>query len=333
MAKLLWLSMFSLAVAFSQAGCGQNFETPTDRASDVNNGESTDGLTDYSNPVLDPQFSKLPDGRDLSSLSVSGTKLSLTRGTGTAFTSSVRADYEALKRATQTDPNHKVQWTLMDLSSHRVLDRSLSAHKKLFGASSSKIYVGAALLDKQKGTLSASQLQLMANMLVVSSNEAWTELQSQIGGGDSNKGREYIHQFTQRMGYKNTRGFQGYWGSIHGNELIPDESVEMLYDLYRGAFAGAEIEWKLMHTCRTGASRGLKYIPSNVYVGGKTGTYDGSTENPETGASYNVAVRNHLLVFYVGGRQYGLAILANTGTDQSAALMAGGLIREYGGLQ
>lgn len=332
MTKLLGLSIFLLAVAMTQAGCGQNFETPTDQASDVNNGESTEGPTDYSNPVLDPQFTKLPSGQDLSSLSVSGTKLSLTRGSGAAFTSTVRANYEALKKATQTDPTHKVQWTLMDLSSHRIVERSLSAHKKLFGASSSKLYVGAALLDKQKGSLSASQLQLMANMLVVSSNEAWTELQSQIGGGDSNKGRQLIQEFTQRMGYKETRGFQGYWGTLHGNELIPDESVELLYDLYRGAFPGAEIQWKLMHTCRTGASRGLKYIPSNIYVGGKTGTYDGSTENPETGASYNVAVRNHLLVFYVGGRQYGLAILANTGTDESAALLAGGLVREHGGL-
>jgi hypothetical protein len=332
-AKITMILMLSLGLMLGATGCGRSFESPTDTASDVNNGESTEGPVDYSNPVLDPNFTKLSDGKDLSSISVSGTKLSLTRGTGTPFTSALKQDYQALKTATQTDPNHKVQWTLMDLSSHQVLAKSLSSNKKLFGASSSKIFVGAALLDKQNGQLSSSQLQLMANMLVVSSNEAWTELQSQVGDGDSNKGRERIHAFTQRMGYSQTRGFQGYWGSIHGNELVPDESAEMLYDLYRGAFPGAATEWKLMHTCRTGASRGLKYIPSNIYVGGKTGTDDGPTENPATGATYDVAIRNHLMVFYVGGRQLGLAILSNSGTDQSAALLAGGLIREYGGIQ
>ncbi|KYG66489.1 hypothetical protein AZI86_05430 [Bdellovibrio bacteriovorus] len=347
------LSLFVFTLSVSVIGCGKNFEVPTDELTQIENGnDNTDqgtnnptptdpdaedpvGLNpvDYSNPVLDSQFSKLPNGKDLSSISVNGTKLTLTRGSGNTFTAALKADYQALKTATQTDPKHKVQWTLMDLSSHQVIAKSLSSHKKLFGASSSKIYVGSALVDKQNGSISSSQLQLMADMLVVSSNTAWTNLQSQIGGGDSNKGREYIHNFTQRMGYKLTRGYQGYWGSTHGNELVPDEAVETLYDLYRNAFPGASIVWKLMHTCRTGSSRGLKYIPSSIYVGGKTGTYDGPTENPETGASYNVAIRNHLMVFYAGRRQYGLAILSNSGSDQSAALLAGGLIREYAGVK
>lgn len=337
---------FSLWLGLS--ACGTHFEMPTDQASNVNHGQGTDDLpsTDVPNnnddviggatnssPSLDAQFMTLPNGVKLSNIAVSGSKLSPTRGSGNVFTSTVKANYQDLKKATQTDPNHKVQWTLMDLSSHKVIAKSLSSNRKLFGASSSKIYVASTLVDKQKGVLSDSQLQLMAEMQVVSSNTAWVELQTQIGDGDANKGRERIYNFTQRMGYKNTRGFQGTWGSMHGNELIPDEAVETLYDIYRNNFSGAAIVWKLMHTCRTGASRGLKYIPANIYVGGKTGTYDGPTENPETGGTYNVAVRNHLLVFYVGGRQYGLAILSNSGSDESAALLAGGLIREYGGVQ
>lgn len=284
------------------------------------------------NPVMDGNFTTLPGGKSLGSISVSGSKLTLAKGTGTAFTSAKKAEYENLKRLTQTDPAHKVQWTFMDLDARRVIARSLSADKKIFGASSSKIYVAAALLDQQNGQLSASQLQLMADMLVVSSNTAWTNLQSQIGGGSADKGRERIHNFTQRMGYPLTRGYQGYWGKIHGNELVPDETVETLYDIYTNKFPGAETLWKLMHTCRTGSSRGRKYIPSNIYVGGKTGTYDGPTENPATGATYNVAIRNHILVFNVGGRQYGLVVYANSGSDESAALLAGGLLREYTGV-
>lgn len=328
------------------SGCGTHFEVPMDQASKVNHGQNTDPVVDQpdtsgdvvgginnSNPLSDPKFMTLPNGLKLSSISVSGAPLSLTRGSGSAFTASLKLDYQNLKKATQTDPNHKVQWTLMDLSSHKVVAKSLSSQKKLFGASSSKIYVGSTFVEKQKGVLSTSQMQLMADMLVVSSNVAWVSLQSLIGDGDADKGRQLINTFTKKMGYLNTRGYQGYLGSVHGNELIPAEAVETLYDLYHNSFSGAAIIWKLMHTCRTGASRGLKYIPSNFYVGGKTGTYDGPTEDPETGANYNVAIRNHLLVFYVGGRQYGLAILSNSGTDQSAALLAGGLIREYGGVQ
>lgn len=340
MHKNFAIVFLAMGLGLALTGCGKAYEMPTDDFFNANqnqdfsqpSGEDGAGPVDYSNPVLDSKFTKLSNGKDLKSISVSGRSLSLTRGKGAAFTSSVKADYQSLKEATQTDPNHKVQWTLMDLSSHAVVAKSLSSHKKLFGASSSKIYVGSALVDRLKGSVSNSQLQMMADMLVVSSNDAWVKLQTQVGDGSADKGRERIHNFTQRMGYLETRGYQGYWGSTHGNELVPDEAVETLYDLYRDAFPGAEIVWKLMHTCRTGASRGLKYIPSNIYVGGKTGTYDGPTENPETGTNYNVAIRNHLLVFYVGGRQYGLAILANSGSDQSAALLAGGLIREYGGV-
>lgn len=289
-----------------------------------------------SNPVSDPQFTRLPNGKDLRQITVSGSKLSLAKGTGTAFTARAQAAYEKLRGDSKTDPNHRVQWAFMDLDSHRVIDQSASANIKIFGASVSKIFVGAGLLDKQAGGISDSQLQLMANMLVVSSNTAWTNLQTQIGDGNSNRGREYIHGFTQRMGYERTRGFQGYWGSLHGNELTAAELVEFLHDTYMDEYPGAETLWKIMHACRTGASRGRKYIPSHIYVGGKTGTYDGSTVDPETGSSrrpngsaYTVAVRNHAMVFNVDGRQYALAVLADTGSDESAALLAGGLIREY----
>lgn len=87
-----------------------------------------------------------------------------------------------------------------------------------------------------------------------------------------------------------------------------------------------------MYTSRTGGLRGKKYIPKSIYVGGKTGTYAGPTENPETGTSYNVNMRNHVMVFNINGTQYGLAIFANNGSDESVALLAGGLIREYAGV-
>ncbi len=281
------------------------------------------------NPVTDSDFTRLPNGTKLSEIRVSGSRLSLAKGSGNSFSSSKQKAYEKLKQATKDQTNHKVQWVFMDLDANRVIDQSLSADRAMFGASTSKIFVGAALLDRKGGNISKSQLQLMADMLVVSSNTAWTNLQKQIGDGSADKGRERIYNFTQRMGYEKTMGFQGYWGDVHGNELTASELGEFMHDLYKGNFPGAETEWKIMHACRTGASRGRKYLPKSLYVGGKTGTYRGSTEDAETGRSTTVNVKNHVLTFHSEGRQYALAVLANDGSDESAALLAGGLYREY----
>lgn len=282
-----------------------------------------------SHPAEDPRFLTLPGGLDLRTITVKGSRLSVTKGAGRAFTAANQASYEQLKRLSKTVPKYPLQWVLMDLDSHQVLDQSLTPDMKMFGASSSKIFVGGALLDFQDGVLTKAQAQTFGEMIAVSSNAAWTSLQKQLGGGDANKGRERVHAFTQRLGYLNTRGFQGYWGKIHGNELTAADSAEYLYDTYQANYPGAETLWKYMYTCRTGDAKGDKYIPSDVYVGGKTGTYSGPSEDPETGRDVTVKARNHILTFNIDGRQYGLAVLGNNGSDESVALMAGGLLREY----
>ncbi len=288
------------------------------------------------NPVTDKEFMRLPSGQSLESLSVRGSRLRLATGTGEDFTPSAQAEYVRLKTATLQDPTHPVQWALMDLDAGRIIDQSLQAARPVFGASVTKVFTGGAILSKQNDKLSSSQLQELLDMLVVSDNKTWQSLQRQVGDGDMNKGRAGIHAFTQGLGYSRTRGFSGYLEGLHGNELTALELVKYMLDTYKGRFAGAETLWKVMHTCRTGARRGRRYLPSDIFVGGKTGTYDGETENPETGSTknpdgspYKVRVRNHLLVFHAQGRQYAIAILANTGADQSAALLAGGLFREH----
>ncbi|MGZ3712860.1 MAG: serine hydrolase, partial [Bdellovibrionota bacterium] len=199
----------------------------------------------------------------------------------------------------------------------------------MFGASASKVFVAATLLDKQRGELKSGQLQLLSDMLVISSNTAWVELQRQIGDGNADRGRQANLDFTTRMGYRNTRGFQGNLGSMHGNELSSGDIAEFLYDAYQGKFAGAETMWKIMHTSRTGVNRAKRYMPSNLFIGSKTGTYSGSTTDPETGHSVNVSVNHQEIVFNAGGKEYAIVVLANTGTDDTAALLAGGLLREY----
>jgi hypothetical protein len=287
-------------------------------------------------PVHDTSFLTLPDGRDLKSVKVSGTSLSLTHGTGQAFGPSQKAAYEKIKSDSKNPANKAVQWVLMDLDKHLVIDSSGEPTRRIFGASVAKVFAAATLLDKQQGQISKDQLQVMSNMLVISSNTAWLEIQKDAGNGDADRGREANYEFTQRMGYSNTRGFQGSWNKMHGNELNASELAQLMYDIYHGAFPGAEVEWKVMHTGRTGASRAKKYLPTGLIVGGKTGTYDGPSINPETGGTtgangkpYSVKVRNQVVVFNAGGHEYAIAILADTGSDETAALLAGGLLREY----
>jgi hypothetical protein len=283
-------------------------------------------------PSSDSQFMLLPDGTKIESIVVSNSPLALNKGEGKVFNAELQAKYEKIKLDSQTLSNYPVQWTLVDLDSEKILASSKEGDRRIFGASVSKIYVAGALLDKQNGIISPTQLQEMADMIVVSSNTAWTSLQNQIGGGDSDAGRAAIHAFTQKMGYLNTRGFQGYWGSIHGNELTTNELTAFLVDTYKARYPGAEVLWKLMYAFRTGTLRGDKYLPSDVFIGGKTGTYDGPTVDPYSGEDITVKVRHQTSVFSAGGRRFGLSVLSDTGTSETAAILTGGLAREYAGV-
>ncbi len=288
------------------------------------------------NPVSDPHFTTLPSGKKLSDFKIKRRSLSLTTGAGANFTQSHIAAYQGLKAATKNGQNTKVRWAFMDLDTKTIIDQSNNAATKIFGASVSKIFVAATLLHREEGKISDTITKKMANMLVVSSNSAWKQLQTWIGDGSAHKGRQRIHEFTQSMGYQLTRGFSGWLGNLHGNELTATELTDFLHDTYMGKYLGAETLWKLMHTCRTGYSKALKYLPRDLYVGGKTGTYTGATFDPKTGSDknpdgtpYKVSVRNHVIVFHIDGRQYGLAVLANNGSNESVALLAGGLFDEY----
>ena len=273
-------------------------------------------------------FKKLPNGSSLDDIKVKGCPLCLSYGTGVVFGKNQSLTYQKIKRGSQASGAYPIQWALMDLDSGRIIKNSKNPQRRFFGASSSKIFVAAGLLNHQKGKISKKQLQQMANMIVVSNNGDWISLQKQVGDGDADLGRKRIHAFTQKMGYKKTHGFQGYLNDLHGNELTAQESVEFLHDTYKANYPGAEYVWKIMQTTKTGSSRARKYLPKTVVVGGKTGTYSGMTEDSDLNRKVRVNARNHLITFSNKGRQYALAILADTTVDEFVAILAGGLYRE-----
>jgi hypothetical protein len=283
----------------------------------------------------DEVFFTLENSIDLRALGGKQARNLLTRvkGKGNQFGAQQTQRYCEIKKNPE-----KIQWVLNDLETGEIISRSANADKLFFGASVSKLFVAAALLKKQKGELDKAQLNQLVRMIVVSDNRAWKELQRQVGkDGSNDSGREGVNQFVQKMGYADIKGFQGWMRKkdgtrIHGNELNTLQLSNFLYDTYHRNYEGAEILWKIMHATRTGKSKIDKYTPSDVYIGGKTGTYHGFNESPETILQTSIKARNHAAVLKINDKYYGLSILTNTGSDEDVAILGGGLIREYLGV-
>lgn len=275
------------------------------------------------------------DGRDLRGLADARTRALLTRayGVGAKFGDVQRARYCKLKNG-----GAPVQWVANDLESGEVMARSANAEQLYFGASTSKLFVAAAFLDKHNGEFSQSQLREMVRMIVVSDNVAWKSLQRQTADGKSNyRGRVAVQAFVTRMGYPTIKGFQGWMKHKdgtrdHGNELNAVEVARFLSDTYHRKYAGADVLWKIMWATRTGRNKIGKYTPGNVPIGGKTGTYSGSNESPKTVKLPSIGARNHAAVLSHNGRTYGITVLANTSSSEDVAILGGGLMREYLGV-
>ena len=259
-----------------------------------------------------------------------GRWLTRVKGKGKDFGAKQKIRYCKLK-----ENSEQIQWVLNELETGEVISRSANADKLFFGASVSKLFVAAALLHKQKGTLNKIQLNQLVKMIVVSDNHAWIELQRQAGDdGTSDSGREAVDEFVQRMGYNDIKGFQGWLSKndgtrIHGNELNALEVSKFLYDTYQRNYEGAEVLWKIMHATRTGRRKIDKYTPGYVFIGGKTGTYHGPNESPETIKHKTIRAHNHAAILIINDKYYGLSILTNMGSNEDVAILGGGLIREY----
>ncbi len=269
--------------------------------------------------------------------------LSRTVGLDLPFRSQQCAAYSRLKNDTQ-NTSSKVQWSLRDLDSGlEVASSGGNSQRRFFGASTSKMFVAAALLEEMKGKLTSWQRVRLDAMIISSSNTAWTELQVELGrlrrtrglcssaDSDWTCGQRGVASFTNRRGYKNTRGYSGNLLGVHGNELNARETSRFLMDTYKDRYPGARVLWNAMERYRTGNQKGNKYLPSRVFVGGKTGTYSGPSE--VNGVKTHVNARN-IAMFFKGkdGRQYGLTVLSDDGRDETVALLAGGVAREYAGI-
>jgi len=287
----------------------------------------------FSGPSPDADdFFILSNGVDLRTLADPPVAHLLTpvRGEGNTFGSREMRRYCELKRNPE-----EIQWTVNDLQTGEILSRSPNSGEAFFGASASKIFVAASLLHKQHGKLTKTRLELLVKMIVKSDNAAWKELQRQAGDdGTDDSGREYVNQFVEVIGCSNTRGFQGWLclengEKIHGNELNTMALSKFLYDTFHYNYRGAESLWKIMHATKTGRQKINKYTPKHLFIGGKTGTYDGPNQSPKTIHFKTIRARNHVAMLKIEGRYYGISILSNTGSNDDVAVLGGGLMREF----
>ncbi len=276
------------------------------------------------------------DGRDLRGMADPKTRglLKRARGVGAKFGAKQKARYCNLK-----SNGAPVQWVVNDLDTGEVIARSANAEQLYFGASVSKLFVAAAFLDEHRGEFTQKQLRELARMIVISDNPAWKSLQRQTGEDGSNySGRVAVQAFVQRMGYPTIKGFQGWMNHEdgtreHGNELNTLELARFLFDTYQRKYHGGDVLWEIMRATRTGRGKIGKYTPSSLYLGGKTGTYSGSNESPETIHHPSIKARNHAVVLSTEDGNYGISVLANTGSSEDVAILGGGLMREYLGVE
>ena len=285
----------------------------------------------------DDEFVFITDtGRDLRNMVDAGTRRLLKRanGVGARFGARQKARYCSLKKG-----GAPVQWVVNDLYTGEVIARSANAEQLYFGASVSKLFVAAAFLDKHKGEVTQEQLRDLVRMIVVSDNPSWKSLQRQTGAdGTGYSGRLAVQAFVQRMGYPTIKGFQGWiehddGTREHGNELNALELSRFLHDTYMRRYHGADILWEIMRATRTGRGKINKYTPGRLYLGGKTGTYSGSNESPETIDHPSIGARNHAVVLYTDDGIYGISVLTNTASSEDVAILGGGLMREYLGVE
>ncbi len=234
-------------------------------------------------------------------------------------------EYCEEKYKSQNNSEYHIQWIIADIEDDfKVIDHSIDYEHNFYGASVVKSFTGAAWLDANDGKLDTlADLDLLIRMIRDSNNPAWIAIRKKIGEPSG------AVKFTSKMGYVKTRSHRNAYDGYLGNQINARETAELFFDTYHGNYQGADVMWRIFHTCRTGSTKAKYYLPQSLVVGGKTGSWD---------ESYH-----HALTFRYEDRQYAMVVLTGRhytwnlrqlfngakGSNNKVAVMAGGLFREY----
>ncbi len=277
--------------------------------------------------------------KNLGEYTVNGKKLTISKGKGEKFTDEHRKLYQYLREQGQNNSYFPFQWKLVNLTTGEILDKSKAIDKVFYGASSTKIMVGSAFLQKEKDPFRSQYFQDLLNMIVVSSNSSWKVIQKAIGSGSTEEGRLYIHDFTKKLGLERTRGFWGYsstMNGLHGNEINVEEFMRFMQMLYRGEFAGSELIFKIMLAGQKGYDMSKRLLPVDLMIANKGGRCDCRTLNPDTqrgtypdGNPFRVYVRHQSLFLHHNGMDYAMVIFSDLGEEIDLSVTAAGLFYDF----
>jgi hypothetical protein len=246
----------------------------------------------------DNDFFTNSDGKNLSSIA-KNVGITLKRNTG------LNGFFNESKYKTYKD-NPSVYWAVYDINEDKLIASSKNANKNVYGASVPKVCVAAAAFSNNNGVLTKdSQYGDVIKLLVKSDNNVWTGIQNIAGGANA------VNDWSKKMGYNMQPARGG------GNNCNAIDMCKFWNDVCRGNFAGADNIFRISSSCQTSSSRSKKCMPSNVYLGGKTGTYQKS---------------NHDTCYIqVGDRFYSISVLTELGQAGSdvIAQMFRGLYNEY----
>ena len=200
------------------------------------------------------------DGKNLLQLGKEvGISMTRNKGLNSAFSKDV---YESNKE------NPKISWAVYDINNEKLLASSKNASTNVYGASVPKICVASATFDKNGGKLPTDgDYQKVIKLLVKSDNEVWTYLQDLAGGADA------VNSWSKKMGYTMQPARGG------GNNANAIDMCKFFNDVCRNNFKGAENIFKISSSCQTSAGRSKKCMPKDVFMGGKTGTYEDSNND------------------------------------------------------
>jgi hypothetical protein len=237
---------------------------------------------DWSN---DPNFFTTSKGINLSTIaSKAGLKLSRNKGIGSSGYSVSK--YQSAKN------NPKVYWAIYNITKDTLVAKSANANKNVYGASVPKVLVASAAIDKFNGSFpNQSDYEKLIKLLVKSDNEVWTPLQNLAGGGNA------VNAWAKKMGY-NMQPARGM-----GNNANAVDMCKFWSDVCSNKFSGAEVIFRVTSSCQTSGARSRKYLPSSVFLGSKTGTYESS--NHDTGW------------LKVGNEFYSISVLTELGSSGS----------------
>lgn len=222
-------------------------------------------------------------------------------GFGNAYTAEHEQRYRLLKH------NSRFHWTVRDLDTNTVISQSANAGENVTAASISKIVLIAAALYNKGGTLdNEDEWRDIIILGIKSWCSPWWDRVENLAGGT-----ERINRFTEMLGLPNLRVSR-----YGGNEVNALELSEFYYYVLHNRFAGAEVIYKLSSACETGPNKGRKYMPEYLYLGGKTGFWQGFNHDSR--------------FFNYNNRWYAIVVLTTDYTpSEQLAIVFGGLFREY----